>query len=392
MPLKMKTFIAVIACASCTVLSTVYAANNFDESIKNATTSGQFRFGYITVDPDVAGAKSTTGAAFGGHIKFETEKWHATQFAIAPYFSERLSILSGDSSKNELNGEFFDANNQSFAYLGEAYVNYAFTNGTIRFGRQQLDNPFINTDDSRMHPNTFSAAWFNMNLTDRLVLDAGVVTEMAGFDSGVNTFTKASNNGVTALGVTYQMKAHHTFQGWYYNFDGQYSQYYLDAAYQNGPFNAGMQYSSYNEVNNSNIAGSVWGIKANYTISSITLGLALNGSTNGIGKSQSLGLGEGNYFSSMDESKIGGLSKATATVFTADYAATENLSIGLAHGQFADRNKATTNISETNLSFAYKVNEKLEIEFVHASVDNKATPADTDTNFSRNFARVNYNF
>ena len=140
-------------------LSSTVQATSFDDAIKNATTSGQFRFGYISYAPDATGSPTTTGAAFGGEIKFETAKWNRLQFAVAPYFSENIHALSGDPATGELNTDFINRKGTSFAYLAEAYVNYDFNSGFVRFGRQKLDNPFINTDDIRMFSNTFSAAW-----------------------------------------------------------------------------------------------------------------------------------------------------------------------------------------------------------------------------------------
>ena len=191
-------------------LGGAHAAGSFDDAIKNAKTSGQFRLGYISVNPDVAGSKTTSGTGFGGQIKLETEQWKGMQFAISSYFSEKLEALSGDNTTNTLNSDFLNSNSKSYAYLGEAYANYAFNNGSMRFGRQQLDNPFINTDDIRMHPNTFTAIWLNMALSENLTLDAGRVTQMAGFDAGSpDRFIRISNEGVSALGLTYKMKAHH---------------------------------------------------------------------------------------------------------------------------------------------------------------------------------------
>ena len=370
-------------------LGAAQAADSFDEAIKKATTSGQFRLGYISVDPEVG--TETTGTAFGGQIKFETAKWKRMQFAIAPYFSQKLAALSGDKTNNELNGDFFDSNSESYAYLGEAYVNYSFNNGSVRLGRQQLDNPFINTDDIRMHPNTFSAVWLNMALSKNLTLDAGSIREMAGFDSGgsQDKFKKVGADGVNALGVTYKMKAHHTFQGWYYDFTDQYTQYYLDAAYENGNFAAGLQYSKYNEVNTSGTAGNVWGVTASYALADFTFALAINESSNDAGKSQSLGLGGGNYFASMDEMTMGDLNDAAAQVVSVDYAVSDKFTVSFATGHFEDANKATTDTAENDFILAYNISDKLDMSFVHTTVENKADPS---VNFSRNFARLSYNF
>lgn len=371
-------------------LGGAHAAGSFDDAIKNAKTSGQFRLGYISVNPDVAGSKTTSGVGFGGQIKLETEQWKGMQFAISSYFSEKLEALSGDNTTNTLNSDFLNANSKSYAYLGEAYVNYAFNNGSMRFGRQQLNNPFINTDDIRMHPNTFTAIWLNMALSENLTLDAGRVTQMAGFDAGSpDRFIRISNEGVSALGLTYKMKAHHTFQGWYYDFDDEYSQYYLDAAYKNGNFSGGLQYSQYNEEKNANIDGSVWGVTASYGFGPVTLGLSINQGSNDAGESASLGLGGGNYFASMDEMTVGDLTNASAQVVSIEYAATDHLSVGLAVGQFEDDNKTTTDTRETDFVLGYSVNEKLDVEFVHAVVDNKV---DASASFARSLARLSYNF
>ena len=366
-------------------------ATSFDESIKNAKTSGQVRLGYISVEPESSGSKTTSATVIGGKLKFETANWNGLQFAIAPYFSEKLASLSGNPANNELNTDFLDSKGNSYAYLGEAYVNYTFNQGSVRIGRQTIDTPFINTDEIRMHANTFRALWLNMGLSDNLVLDAGFVTQMAGFDSGdsQDQFKNASNDGVSALGLTYKMKAHHTFQGWYYDFNGKYSQTYLDAAYANGNFQAGLQYSQYSEVKNSNTNGSVWGITAQYALSDFTFAYAMNKSSNNAGESVSLGLGGGNYFAAMDEMTIGGLTNVKAQVVSVEYAASQSLSARVALGQFEDENKATTDTGETDFALAYNVNEKLDIEFVHAIVKNKA---DTSKSFSRNLARVSYNF
>ena len=202
MSLEIKKIITASALLSCMILPSVNAAESFNEAIKNATTSGQFRLGYISVAPDVAGVNATKGMAFGGIIKFETEKWKRMQFAIAPYFSERIKIFSGKSETNTLNSDFFNSNGNSYVYLGEAYANYAFNNGSVRAGHQKLDNPFINTDDIRMHPNTFTAVWLNMSLSDNLQLEAGKVTQMAGFDAGSpDKFIGVSTSCIEAMRI-----------------------------------------------------------------------------------------------------------------------------------------------------------------------------------------------
>lgn len=391
--LNIKNQLATVTIICCFVSPITFAANTFADAIKNASTTGQFSLAYIASSPDVAGEKTTRAAAFGGKIKFETAKWNNLQLALAPYFSEKIDVLSGDEAKNELNGDFFNSKGDSFAYLAEAYVNVGLNNGSLRFGRQTLETPFINTEEIHLLPNTYTASWLEMNLSDRLILNAGVVTQWAGFDSGKNieNFKKAGVDGVNVLGLSYKMKEHHTFQAWYFDFKEQYSQYYLDAIYQNGKFEAGLQYSGYSEVNNSGIEGNVWGAKASYELNDFTFGLSLNGSSNAPGKSQSNGLGGGSYFTSINESTISGLTDASAQVLSIEYEVTKNFTATILQGQFEDKAKST-DTNETNIILGYNVTDKLSVKFIYTEAENKAAPTDLDSNFSGQFARMNYNF
>lgn len=373
-------------------LTSATHAASFDDAIKNANTSGQFRFGYVSNTPDTAGAKTETGAAIGGEIKFETKEWNRLQFAVAPYFAEKIDSLTGDAATNELNGDYFDANNESFAYVGEAYVNYAFNNGSVRYGRQKLDNPFINTDDIRMFSNTFNALWLNMNLSKSLTLEAGQVSTWAGFDSatptsGQDKFKRASNDGVSALGLNYKHSNALSAQAWYYSFDKNYSLLYADATYAMGDLELGVQMGSYSESDASDIDGSVIGASITYTTGPFTLGAVMNSGTNDDGKSANLGLGGGNYYAAMDESTIDGLNDAEAQVFSVEYAASDKFTASVALGHFEDSTK-TTEIDETNLILGYSVSDALNIEFVHTTVDDAGTAND----FSRQTARVTYSF
>lgn len=385
------------AAACITFSSTTWAATNaasLDDAIRGANISGQFRLGYINNDPDVAGSTSTSAAAIGGYIKLETKPWNRLTFALAPYFSEKIEALSGDEASGKLNGDFFDSNNDSLAYFGEAYVQYNWANGNIRYGRQVINTPFINCDDLRMLKHTYEAAWLNHRLRDNLYLEGGLVKRWSGFNTGVSQgkFERASNDGVLAVGATYQMKDHHTFHAWYYDFDKNYSQLYFDGIYANGNFEAGVQYSDYSEDNGSNVDGSFHGLTAQYTIEPVTLSLAYNKASNDAGKSVSAGLGVGNFFTTMDDSFIADKTDAEAYRLAVDYAINKNLNLNLAYGHFEDANKTTVDTDELNLIVTYNLTDSADIEYIHVEIDNKASPADTASNLTRELLRVNYRF
>ena len=376
-------------------MSNLVTAGTFDDAFKNAKTTGQLRFGYVSVAPDVAGNPTTTGAGVGGEIKFETAKWNNIQFAIAPYFVEKLDALTGDTAA-DINGDYFNSSNQGYAYIGEANINYDFNKGGIRLGRQKLDNPFINTDDIRMFSNTFNAVWLNVNLSNALTLEAGMVSIWAGFDSGSSQekFKKASNDGVTAIGANYKHNDSLAAQAWYYNFDKEYSLLYVDTTYTTGGFEIGAQVANFTEAKSTstkNADGSIIGVSVSYATGPFTLAAVTNSGANAAGKSADLGLGGGNFYAAMDETTIAGLNDVQARVFSFQYAATDKFTAGVALGHFEDKTKAS-NIDETNLVLGYNVSDALGLEFVHTMVDNKGDQTNAGTNFSRQTARVTYTF
>jgi len=370
-----------------TGLSVTAQAATLDDAFKKGSISGQLRLGYISNSPDTAGSQTTTGGAMGGEIKFETAKWNRFQMALAPYFVEKVDALTGDGTK--LNGDFFDANNESYAYLGEAYLTYTFNSGSLRYGRQKLDTPFINTDDIRMFSNTFTSAWLNMALSKSLTLDVGQVSTWAGFDSGSSQedFKRASNDGVSALGLTYNYSDNLSTQAWYYNFDKAYSLLYADATYSMGALEFGVQLGSYSEDNASGTDGTVVGASITYSTGPLTLAAMMNSGSNDDGKSASLGLGGGNYYAAMDESTIDGLNDAKAHVLSAEYAVSESFTAGVAVGHF-ENNDASTKIDETNVVLGYSASDTFNVEFIHTTVDD----VDPANDFSRQTLRATYSF
>lgn len=369
------------------------AATTVGDAIKNASISGQLRAGYISVSPD--GATDTSAAAVAGQVKLETASINGLQFAFAPYFVEKIGFLSGDEEDGELNGEFFDDDKNSYAYIGEAYINYEFANGSFRWGRQEIDTPFINTDNIRMLPHTYEAAWLRYNPTKDLQLQGGIAKKWAGFASGDNPgkFKQVAEDGAIAFGGNYQVSEATSTQAWYYNFDNNFNMLYVDVLHTRGPLELAAQVASYDEDNNSGTDGSAWGLMASYNVDAFTFTAAVNGTSNPDGKSVSVGLcGCGAFFTSMDEINIAEKNDASAYLLAVDYAVSDALNATLAFAQFEDKDNATADISETNIIVSYVFSDNLDIEFIHADVENDAAPSDPDSNFSRQLIRASYSF
>jgi len=374
--------------------SIAYAETSIEAAISQGKVSGQARLGYITHDPDVSGANTTTAAAIGGFIKYETAEWNRLKLAIAPYFSEKIGPLSGDEDQSKLNGDFFDSNNDSYAYLGEAYIQYSWSQGSLAWGRQQLDNPFVNTDDIRISPNTFDAVWVNYSPIEDLSIEGGFIQHWAGVDSGgsQDKFKDASNDGVQAIGANYKIIENFAVQAWLYNFDKSFDLLYADAVFGLNDFEISAQIASFSEDSASNIDGSVLGVSLSYTLDKFVFSAAINEASNDTGKSVDNGLGGGNFFTSMDETTIAGMNDASAYTLGIEYAFNERFTLAGVYGHFEDGTKASSDIDELNAILTYSFNDKMDAELVHTIVDNDASPTDASTNFSRQLLRVNYNF
>lgn len=88
-------------------MTSLSAAESFNEVIKNATLLGQFRPGYISVTLDVAGSKTTIGATFSGE-KIENSQVESFSIRHCALFFRKTRCLKCDNAKGELTGDFID--------------------------------------------------------------------------------------------------------------------------------------------------------------------------------------------------------------------------------------------------------------------------------------------
>jgi hypothetical protein len=87
-----------------------------------------------------------------------------------------------------------------------------------RIGRQLIDTPLANTDDIRMHPNTFEAAIATYSGIDKTTLIGGCIKRWAGYDSGddISEFkrlNRGNSNGSSLFGVTNESIENLALQG-----------------------------------------------------------------------------------------------------------------------------------------------------------------------------------
>ena len=143
---------AVMSMAAAVALS----ASGIDEAIVAGKAGGQIRAAYIANEYDAGG--NDYGTSIGGVLKYETAEWNGVKLAAAAYVSQKLHFATGSFDEGKASPDFFAEETKSYAYVGEAYLDYTLGDLNLRVGRQLIDTPFADTDDIRMHPNTFEAA------------------------------------------------------------------------------------------------------------------------------------------------------------------------------------------------------------------------------------------
>jgi len=381
-------------------------ATSIDEAFKAGKASGQIRAAYVNQDNAVD--TDTYGTSLGGVLKYETADWNGLKLGVGAYVSQKLHFVTGSFEDGKANPDLFGEDTKSYAYVGEAYVDYTMGDLNLKVGRQLIDTPFADTDDIRMHPNTFEAAIATYSGIDKTTLVGGYVKRWAGYDSGddISKFKKFSenSNGAVVLGAVNESIENLALQGWYYSIDELSNAVYADAVYTI-PLNETMglelsaQAANFSEKKASGMDGNVYGIGAAFNIGALTLGAAYNKASNDEDKSVSNGFGGGPYFTSMEEMTIGDYEDVKAYQLSAELdmadAGLEGLTLSALYGNFKSI-PANMKVKEVDLIAAYELSESFSAEVSYAMVDdkNKNTSEDGlyDGGYDRFLVRLNYNF
>lgn len=395
--------IAVMSMAAAAALS----GSGIDEAFVAGKASGQIRAAYVSQDNAVDG--DTYGTSFGGVLKYETADWNGVKLGVGAYISQKFHFASGDEDK--INTDLFDMDGKSYAYVGEAYVDYTLGDLNLKVGRQQLDTPFADTDDIRMHPNTFEALIATYSGIEGTTLVGGFVTRWAGYDSegtlSKEKFKKLggdNSNGVAVVGIVNESIENLALQAWYYNIDEVADAIYADATYAI-PFSERMgvelsaQAANFNEEKASGMDGKVYGIGAAFNAGPLTLGAAYNKASNDSGKSVSNGFGGGPYLTSMEEMTIDGYEDAKAYQLSAELdladAGLEGVTLTALYGDFKST-PADMHVKEFDIIASLELSEAISGDISYAMVDdkNKNTSEDGlyDAGYDRFLVRLNYNF
>ena len=393
-------------CEACSIDN----ADSFDKAVSTGELTGHLRLAYIRQNDDAPNTDATYATSIGGELKYETARYYNTSLAVATYISQKVSPASGDFNKGTLNPDFFNAEGSSFAYVGEAYVDYYNKAFNIRLGRQKLDTPLNDRDDIRMLPNTFEALTVGYGGIKDFVFVAGYIHRWAGFDSGddISKFKDipgdiAENgehgSGVSLFGVMNESLENIELQAWYYGFDKLTDVVYIDGIYEDTysddmAASLGLQFADYSERDSSKVEGTVYGAMASASYKPLTLTLAYNSVVdNRTEENIVIGYGGGPYFSSMEEMTIDKINDAQAYVASIDLEPLNDLVLSYAFGHFDGKVAAVdVEYEEHDVILTYQFYERLDIEASYADIRDKKQSGADDAGYNRTLVRMNYNF
>ena len=267
---------------------------------------GQFRTFYVDRTYSGSFNNNRNSLATGGYIGYKSPNFNGFTAVVAAYGTYGFNIHdvdmdTGDTSSYDPSLSGRDGEN--YAFIGQAYINYAFDNTNIKIGRQRLDTPLAGADDARMIPNLFEAAVLsNTDIEDTTLILAHVTRETTGtfsniyddgfglgFASGYGAGTTLAQSGdfvdmgevalgegnntdgVTVGAVIYKGIDGLTLQAWDYYAHDILNAVYLQADYgwkcrlnEDVKMNASAQYIGQSDVGGAlagNVDSDYWGVK-----------------------------------------------------------------------------------------------------------------------------------
>ena len=357
------------------------SAMNFSQQVGNSISCGGYlRVGYM--HSTLGSEKKRITNAVGGELGCDV----AVNSHVSGHLGAFASIDTGlnRSHNNDILGDFFDEDLDSYLILGEAYLDLSYDKIKMRLGRQRLDTPHINSDDLRMVPNLFEAYMVDVELADNLYAGAGLVRNMSGWENGADHTHFEGVGDVLGGDGNKAWLAWATHEGdlvdssvWYYNIPDHLEITYADVIHggqltNDIGYELGMQFDWGKDIGDSklgNIDSKTWGLSAALTYQQLTTTFAFN--RNNSNKAALASLGGGAFSTSMEDQTLDAVEgeRAEAIVLGLEYAGTDSLRLGIAVGQFSAKDKNDYDAQEIDLYVNYRWQENTGLELVFAQVD-----------------------
>lgn len=395
----MKKTVAI----SIAAVAVLNAASSDEISVMEGV-SGEIRTAYVSQDNRID--TDTYGTSIGGILKYDSAAWNNLRFGIGAYISQKLNFLTGSMSDERSNPDLFGKETRPYAYIGEGYADYTNDGFSLRVGRQKIDIPFADTDDIRMHPNSFEAALATYRGVDETTFTGGYISRWAGYDSGddISKFKKLAqdSNGAVVAGVSNDSIENLELDGWYFGVDNLSDIFYGNITYTADLSNTDNveltgQWAQFNAKNNSLVEGNIYGIGVDVTMGMLTLGAEYNKASSPDGKHISSGFGNGPYVVDTEEVDLDDFEDVKAYQFNAQLDMEEYGTLSAGYTKFKSIPQRTE-VDEIDLIAMYNITEAINAEVNYVIVNDKNNnSADDgissyDGGYNRLMVRLKYSF
>lgn len=377
------TKIVISTIAASMLTSTLYAGGDIapvepEVEVKIAPVAEKRDF-FKTVDGYVragyqADGDDATDLALGGKLHVETNAWYGLSAGASFYTTNVIGDNDGAGVP------FFDANNKSYSILGEAYIKGEWGNTMLKIGRQEIDTPFLDTDDIGMVPNTYEAALLvNTDITDTTIT-VGHIERMAGVDADVDPSKFEdirSNDYVQLVGIEYEVSENLALSGWYYNLKNPLTDnlVYADITYTGNndifAYEVAGQYAHRNLSDDTHSDADIYGamIDISFEQVGINIGAAYNTAEDNYATN---GFGGGPFYTSAEHLTLREANDdGDAVLFSAGWDAStvglDGLEFGVGYLTLESNNGDEA--TELDLTASYAFNDALSVDVIYSDIE-----------------------
>ncbi|MDC9729899.1 MAG: OprD family outer membrane porin [Methyloprofundus sp.] len=347
---------------------------------------GYLRLGAIYTETKASPGQSA-GALSGelgcGYQYNQYIKAHVAAFGV-------LDLAFNSQQDIDKHPEFFNQYKDSYIMLGEAVLTLSYQNLEIHLGRQNFDSPHLDSDDLRMVANLFEAYLIDYHYSDDLYFGTGFVREASGWENGGNaadfvaigTALGGINQGSWVNWISFEQESLSS-TAWLYVVPEHLTMLYAELVISNNlnadiSYALGFQYDggqAIGEARIANINANTIGVMAAMTAYNVTVTTAYN---KNFGSAALSSVGGGPFFTSLEDQTLDAVEgdHAQSILVSLEYGLA-NWNIGLAAGEFSAKNKQIYHTQEINTFMNYVWQEKLNMEFMYAFIQDKNSPINT---------------
>ncbi|NLD36063.1 MAG: OprD family porin [Desulfatiglans sp.] len=214
--------------------SNLFAAEDLKSALKEGKASGQFRTYFFQRDYDTRNTREDI--ATGGMVYYNSGELYGISLGLAFYTGQGMGLNDDDKDVYGLLDRGANGDHENFTVLGEAYIKAAFSDTTLKLGRQELELPWVNTDDNRLTPQSTNAYTITNNSINVLELLFSYITRMRGkasesFVSMTEYADIPADKHVAAFGLTYKGISDLEIQAWNFHAEDFINNIYMKAIY-----------------------------------------------------------------------------------------------------------------------------------------------------------------